>query len=113
VPVLALPLRVGIAFVPESYQSPKGGYTPGPALDESRKQKLMEQVADHFKPLPFVSHIEIIPTAYLSPQGSFANLEQLGKMFDVEVIALLSYDQVQFTDQSVWTFAYWTIVERT
>jgi rhombotail lipoprotein len=110
VPVLALPLRVGVAFVPESNIGRRGVYLPSPALDESRKQKLMEEVAGHFRSLPWVSHIEIIPTSYLSPQGGFANLEQLNRMFNVEVIALLSYDQAQFTDQSRWSIAYWTIV---
>ncbi len=31
-------------------------------------------------------------------------------MYDIDVIALVSYDQVQFTDGSFLSLTYWTIV---
>jgi rhombotail lipoprotein len=108
-PVLPLPLKVGIAFVPESRPA-RESYAPAATLDESRKHALLQNVADRFRSLPLVGRIEVIPTPYLTPQGSFENLDQLKRMFDLDVIALLSYDQVQFTDESGWSFAYWTIV---
>lgn len=106
VPVLTLPIRVGIAFVPAGGY----GYRQDTALTENRRMELMKRVADHFKKYPYVKSIELIPSAYLRPKGSFANLEQLRTMFGVDVIALISYDQVQFTDSGLLGLTYWTIV---
>lgn len=120
IPVLTLPLRVGIAFVPpdSSYRGHSRRYTGlfganqegSPALTEQRKTDLMQAVSDRFRKYPFVKDIEIIPSAYLTPGGSFANLDQIRTMYGVDVIALLSYDQVQFTDEGVASLTYWTIV---
>lgn len=103
IPVLRLPLRVGIAFVP-------GGAYGNAALSEKKKMDLMQQVADHFKQYPYVKDIELIPTAYLKKQGGFANLDQIRTMYGVDVIALVSYDQVQFTGEDFLSISYWTIV---
>jgi rhombotail lipoprotein len=103
IPVLKLPLRVGIAFVPSAN-------TYGSSLTEQRKMDLMKQVADHFKKYPYVKDIELIPTAYLRNKGGFANLEQIRTMYGVDVIALVSFDQMQFTDEGVFSLTYWTIV---
>jgi rhombotail lipoprotein len=103
IPVLTLPLRVGIAFVPSA------GYGNS-MLTEKRKLDLMQQVADHFKKYAYVKDIELIPSAYLKQRGGFANLEQIRTMYGVDVIALVSYDQIQFTDQDFLSLTYWTIV---
>ncbi len=121
VPVLTLPLRVGIAFAPGN-QSVSSSGTARPVrplslrsggqfmLTEKKKQDLMQEVANHFKKYPFVKDIEVIPSAYLSPRGSFANLDQIKTMYGVSVIVLLSYDQTQFTDEGALSLTYWTIV---
>ena len=109
VPVLAPPLRVGIAFVPED-MGPCRECNEG-TLPETERMNLMKRVADHFrKDSTLVKSIDIIPSAYLSPRGSFANLDQLRSMFGVDVIALVSYDQVQFTDEGRTSLTYWTLV---
>ena len=79
-------------------------------LTAKKKQDLMQEVANHFKKYPFVSSIEVIPSAYLTPRGGFANLDQIKTMYGLSVIALLSYDQAQFKDEGALSFAYWTIV---
>lgn len=105
IPTLTLPLNVGIAFVPSS------GYQYGAGiLSEKSRMDLMQKVADHFKKYPFVRNIELIPSAYLKSKGGFANLDQVRTMFGVDVIALVSYDQVQFTDEGLLGLTYWTIV---
>jgi rhombotail lipoprotein len=109
VPVLTLPLRVGIAFVPEDGGRPNAAYTQSP-LSEQEKVKLLKEVSDQFRKYPFVKTIEVIPSAYLTPAGSFENLEQMRSMFGVDVIALVSYDQLQFTGTSGFSLAYLTIV---
>ncbi len=105
--VLSLPLRVGIAFVPPARTN--NGYGAGP-LTEEAKGELLNRVAAEFKALPYVKNIEIIPTTYLRPGGSFNNLNQLKNFFDVDVIALVAYDQTQFTDEGLLSLTYWTVV---
>lgn len=112
IPALALPLRVGIAFVPEA-----GGRDGRPAhhvtpatLGERDRVALMEEIGRRFAERPFVGEIVVIPSAYVQPRGGFANLDQMQAMFGVDVVALLSYDQVQFTAQRRTSLAYWTIV---
>jgi rhombotail lipoprotein len=104
IPVLNLPMRVGIAFVPE------GQWRGSEVLTEARKRQLLDEVAQHFSDRDFVREIEIIPSAYLRPQGGFQNLDQLRTMFGVDVVTLVSYDQTQFTDEGLSSLAYWTII---
>lgn len=99
---LSLPLRVGVAFVP----SPYGGAD----LPEAERQKLLERVKAAFGDQKFISAIEVVPSAYLRPRGGFDNLEQAARMFNLDVVALLSYDQVQFNDANRLSVLYWTIV---
>jgi rhombotail lipoprotein len=115
-PNLKLPLKIGIAFVPA--QSPdhygKNEWTGRSdlttALTEAKKTKLLEKVAGHFRQEKFVSDIQVIPSNYLTPQGSFSNLSQIKTMYDIDVIALVSFDQIQFTDGSFLSLSYWTLV---
>lgn len=102
IPTLVLPLKVGVAFVPS--------FRASPALTETKKAELLREVSANFEGLDFVKSIEIIPSAYLRPGGSFENLEQIQRMFDVDVIALVSYDQSRFTDEGIASLAYWTVV---
>lgn len=106
IPVLTLPIRVGVAFVPGGHRR-HGTHS---VLTEEQRIELLEKVADHFEQKEYVDGIEVIPGAYLRPRGSFANLDQLKSLFDVDVVALVSYDQVQFTDQDFLSLTYWTIV---
>lgn len=107
IPVLKLPLRVGIAFVPSADRSAR---TTTEGIPEADRQRLLRDVSDGFKAQPFVKSIEVIPSAYLTPQGGFANLDQLQSMFDADVVALVSYDQVQFNDQKRLSLTYLTVV---
>lgn len=103
IPLLSLPLRVGIAFVPEA----EGEHR---TLTEKDKMDLMNEVSKHFKKYYFVKDIELIPSAYLTEKGGFANLGQIRTMYGVDVITLLSYDQTQFTDEGLASISYWTII---
>lgn len=103
IPRLSLPLRVGVAFVPRS-SGRDAGFT------EKAKTELLGEVANHFKLHTFVSSLEIIPSVYLSPGGSFANLDQTRSMHGIDVIVLVSYDQTQFTDEGLASITYWTLI---
>lgn len=100
---LRLPLRVGIAFVP-------GGTGSDAALPEAERQRLLERVKAAFADQKFIDSIDVIPSVYLRPRGGFDNLEQAARMFNLDVVALLSYDQVQFNDANRLSLLYWTIV---
>ncbi len=104
--VLAVPLRVGIAFAPE-----QGGASnvDQAAITEEKKVALLREIAGHFKK-DFVESIELIPTSDLTPGGGFADLDQLRRTVRIDVIALLSYDQVQFTNQDLLSLTYWTLL---
>src|SRR5207249_4676873 len=113
VPVLSLPLKVGVAFVPEEQPNAQGGTFISPAsapFTEKQKMALMKAVSDKFKKYAFVKSIELIPSSYLTPKGSFANLDQIHSMFRVDVMALLAYDQARFTDEGLLSMTYWTVV---
>jgi rhombotail lipoprotein len=103
IPRLELPLRVGIAFVPENIEI-------GLTLTERDKMELMKEVSQHFKKYDFVKLIELIPSAYLQKGEGFTNLDQIRTMYGIDVITLLSYDQTQFTDEGVASVTYWTLV---
>nr|WP_144079212.1 rhombotarget lipoprotein [Nitrospina sp. Nb-3] len=120
IPTLSLPLRVGIAFVPGSsievrrsvhaqHSGHIGNYGPE-SFTEKDKMMLMKEVAAHFKQYDFVKSIELIPSAYLKPNGSFTNLDQIKTMYGIDVIVLLSYDQTQFTDEDFSSISYWTVI---
>lgn len=96
------PVKVGIAFVP--------GANWNNGLPEAAKMKLLERVRDSFAKHQYIGKIEIIPSQYLQAKGGFTNLEQVARMFDVEVVTLLSYDQVQFNDTNALSVLYWTII---
>lgn len=102
---LNLPINVGIAFVPgAAYRYAKED------LDATQKKSLMERIAAGFRQHDFIRNIEMIPTAYLRPGGSFDNLNQIRTMYGIDIMVLLSYDQVQYTDEGLVSLAYWTIV---
>lgn len=100
VTVLRTPVRVGIAFAP--------GHAA--TLSETEKLWLLEKVRSSFSQHQYIGSIEIIPSAYLRPRGGWGNLEQAARMFNVDVVALLSYDQVTFNDTNRLAVLYWTIV---
>ena len=115
IPVLKVPIKVGIAFVPEQpSESKRGGAWNGvmgaSLLTEAKKSDLLEKIAINFRKHKFVRDIEVIPSVYLTASGGFSNLEQIKTMYGIDVIALVSYDQVQFTDEGLLSLTYWTLV---
>lgn len=102
VALLRPPVRVGLAFVP--------GDAKARSLPEAEKMKLLERTKAAFARQPYVGAIEIIPTQYLRAGGGFDNLKQVSRMFNVDIMAMVSYDQVHFTDTNSLAFLYWTIV---
>ncbi|MBW8873614.1 MAG: rhombotarget lipoprotein [Acidobacteria bacterium] len=101
--VLKLPLRVGLAFAPNR----RNQMDP---ITEEQKQRLLTRVADAFKEHKAISHLEVVPTTYLQPGGSFVNLEQIRSSLGADLMVLLSYDQSQFTESTRASWTYLTVV---
>ena len=103
---LKLPLRLGIAFVP----SAAAAWRVGNAVPAASEKPLLDIVRDAFKDRPWVQDIKVIPSNYLTPAGGFDNLAQIRAMYGVDVMALISVDQIQYTDPKWYTFAYISLV---
>ena len=104
IPRLELPLRVGLAFVPSRYD------TQMPVLSEASKTQLLENVRASFANRDYISHIEIIPDTYLRGTRGFTGIEQLGRLYQLDIMALVSYDQVATSEDTAASFLYWTII---
>ena len=100
-PELHVPLRVGLAFLP-------GQGAAGP--DAAQREELLERIRRHFSDRKFVSEIVVIPDYYLTSQRGFAGLEAVQRLYSIDLMALVSYDQVMHTDENGWSLGYLTIV---
>ena len=103
-----LPPRVRIAFVPTG--TGNRGYYADTGVSEQQKSLLLERVAAEFRGRDYIQSIEIVPSTYLRAGGGFDNLNQVRSLLGVDVIALVAYDQVQFTNTNFLSLSYWTIV---
>jgi rhombotail lipoprotein len=103
---LKLPLRLGIAFVPagDSSWRVRNLVVPG------QEKPLLEVVKQSFKDKPWVGEVKLIPSLYLRKGGGFENMDQVAWMYGVDVMALVSVDQIQFTDPKWYSFTYLSIV---
>jgi rhombotail lipoprotein len=102
IPNLQLPLAVGIAFVPSN--------TGQSALTEAERIGLLDKVKAHFASRDYIRDISVIPEVYLRSRTGFQSIEQLARLYDLDVIALVSYDQVAQTAERTSSLLYWTIV---
>jgi rhombotail lipoprotein len=104
IPELKLPVRVGLAFLPTQ---PGGG---APGLEASHREALLERIRQHFADRKFVSQITIVPDYYLGGVRGFEGLQGVQRLYNVDVMALVSYDQVTYRDDNSWSLGYLTIV---
>ena len=104
VPQLNIPLRVGLAFVPATRS------TEYPVLSEATKTELLGRVRQQFLDREYISEIEVIPDAYMRTGRGFSTLDQIARMHSLDVMALVSYDQVAALDDTTASFLYWTII---
>ena len=104
IPRLELPLRVGLAFVPSAT------HTEMAFLSEATKTSLLERVRQQFLDRDYIAEIEVIPETYLRVGTGFTSLQQVSRIYNLDVIALVSYDQVVATSDTTSSFLYWTII---
>ena len=75
---LRVPLRVGIAFLPESNGQAN-------ALPAAQKEELLERIRTRFQDRKFVSEIVVIPDYYLKDARGFAGLEGVQRLYSIEI----------------------------
>lgn len=100
-PYLQLPVRVGIAFVPT---------TSNEDISAVEKEQLLEKVAAAFRDRDYVKSIETIPENYLRSARGMQGMRQVASLHDVDVMALVSYDQVSFSGERDSALLYWTVI---
>lgn len=104
IPELRVPLRVGLAFLPSQ------SFAGDAALEAPHKQELLEQIRRRFLDRKFVSEIVIIPDYYLTTAKGFEGLAGVQRLYNVDLMALVSWDQVIYREDNKYSLGYWTIV---
>jgi rhombotail lipoprotein len=102
-PQLHLPLRVGLAFLPSN-----GEPRIGP--DAAQKEALLQEIRKRFVSRKFIAEIVLIPDYYLQGKRGFEGLEGVQRLYGIDLMALVSYDQVAHEDDNRWSLGYMTIV---
>ena len=102
-PQLHLPLRVGLAFLPSN-----GGTEIGP--DAAQKEALLQEIRKRFVSRKFITEIVVIPDYYLQGKRGFEGLQGVQRLYGIDLMALVSYDQVAHEDDNHWSLGYITIV---
>lgn len=98
---IRVPFKVGVAFVPDTAD-------PQFRLPESERIKLADKVRDAFAGYPFIREIVTVPSVYLEPGGGFANMDRVAALLGLDMIALVSFDQVQNAGAKGSSLLYWT-----
>jgi rhombotail lipoprotein len=104
IPELRVPLRVGLAFLPA-----KSGSSVT-ALDAQQRLDLLERIRRRFSSRQFVSEIVVIPDYYLTTARGYSGLASVQRLYSVDLVALVSYDQVSRQDGNILSLGYLTIV---
>jgi len=108
IPQLTLPTNIGLAFLPSQHWR-------GNALDSTTEFALLNKVKSRFTEYHFIDEIKIIPSTYLSHRSlkngsGFDTLSQVARLHNVDLIALVSYDQLTRTHYNNASLLYWTIL---
>lgn len=101
-PILRLPLRVGLAFIPAEGNSE--------AVYAQHKLELLNRLKYAFEHKDYVQEIVVIPEMYLQNGGGFDHIQQLKSLFNLDALALVSYDQVVNRTENILALSYLTIV---
>ena len=102
VPELRLPLTVGLAFLPQA----RGQV----AIDEVEKSAILARIRERFGSRPFVRDIVEIPSYYLSQNPGMEGLAALQRLYNMDLLALVSFDQVSHQDGNPLSLTYLSIV---
>ena len=107
------PFRLGIAFVPADPTQTRGDFASGNLqgpLGPGQEQEIHQRITASFAQKPWAREVKTIPSLYLAKGGGFEDLDKVARTFQVDVIALVSVDQVQFSNPRWYAWTYWTLV---
>ncbi len=79
-------------------------------LPEAKKTQLLEEVKQKFVGLDYVKEIVIVPETYMRSSKGFEGVGQIARLYGLDIVALVSYDQVTVTSETKSSVLYWTIV---
>jgi len=110
-----LPLDVGVAFVPAggTKTTDKGFGTASDAgvfITLDQEHRLAEMIRTNFAEKPWIRNFKVIPSSYLTAGGGFKDMERVSVLNRVDIMILVSLNQVQFTDPRWYSWTYWTLV---
>jgi rhombotail lipoprotein len=103
-PTLRVPLRVGLAFLPDRAGAPVEG------LEGARREQILQRIAQHFRSRDFIGEIVLVPDYYLRDVRGFDGLAGVQRLQSVDLMALVSYDQVRYQDDRGLALGYLTVV---
>ncbi|MGC3983208.1 MAG: rhombotarget lipoprotein [Steroidobacteraceae bacterium] len=103
IPKLPIPLRVGLAFLPSQTADAM-------TLNAAQKAELLQRIHQRFADRKFVAEIVEIPDYYLKTNRGFAGLQGVQRLYNIDVMALVSYDQMTYQDDNKLSLGYMTIV---
>jgi rhombotail lipoprotein len=95
---------VGLAFLPSNGNEAEQG------LDAAHKEALLQDIRNRFVSRKFVADIVVIPDYYLRGKSGFEGLQGVQRLYGIDLMALVSYDQVAHEDDNDWSLGYLTIV---
>jgi len=103
---LKLPIRVGLSFLPS--EDTRATAIPTAA----QRAEILQAIREKFRALPYVTEIVIIPDYYLDGRrgNGFEQMQQLSRMYHLDLYALASYDIVANNTDNKAAFTYLTIV---
>lgn len=100
--LLTTPLKLGLLCVP--------GARVDDVFGEERRTDLLARIAADLEQQPQVASVVLLPGGYVTPTGGFADLDRLSAAFDVDLFALVSYDQTQVVESNGWSVFYLTLI---
>jgi rhombotail lipoprotein len=103
IPELRIPLRVGLSMLPSQT-------VHDVSLTAAQKEEAMQKIRERFRSRKFVAEIVVIPDYYLASKKGFEGLQALQRLYNIDVLALISYDQVAAQTDNKWSLGYLTIV---
>jgi rhombotail lipoprotein len=74
------------------------------------KKNTLEQVKASFAAVEYIDRIEVIPELYTSSRGQGPQLDQLRQLYQLDVLALVSYDQLVNRKENLLAVTYLSIV---
>ncbi|QBY03481.1 rhombotarget lipoprotein [Thalassotalea sp. HSM 43] len=102
-PNIKVPVRMAIAFVPNKGNSFNN-------IHDSAQIDLLYKIKQAFEKHEFVESIQVLPSMYLQGDKGFEALDHVAKTYDVDLMALVSFDQLTNTDENNASLLYWTLV---